>query len=96
MNGAAGTFALFLAVAWEQHGREIVTGAAVLVALGVIWRYLILPPVRLFKRLDKAVTAVETQLLTNNGGSTVLDKIDAIDERTKALEQWRMKQEGEV
>jgi hypothetical protein len=68
----------FLAVAWEEHGREIVTGAAVLVAMGVIWRYLILPPIRLFKRLEKAVMMVEREMRPN-GGSSLRDSNDRLE-----------------
>ena len=88
--------AFFLAVAWEQHGREIITIAAVLTAIGVIYRAVVRPLISWGRRVDEGWEAVRTQLMTNNGGSTLKDKIEAIDARTKALEEWRMKQEGEV
>lgn len=88
--------AFFLAVAWEQHGREIVAAAAVIAACGVIYRAVVRPLISWGRRLDQGWEAVRTQLMTNNGGSTLKDKIDAIDQRTAALEEWRMKQEGEV
>ena len=91
--------AFFLAVAWEQHGKEIVLAGA---AIGVLtagvrqmWKYG-KRVVAFFVRVEKSLNAVETQLMTNNGGSTVLDKIDNINERTAALEEWRKKQEGEA
>lgn len=88
--------AFFLAVAWEEHGKEIVAAAAVIAAVGVIYRSVVHPLVRWGRRLDAGWEAVRTQLMTNNGGSTLKDKIDAIDRRTLALEEWRQKQEGEV
>ena len=92
---AFGLLAMFLAVAWEQHSREVIAAAAVIAAIGVIYRSVVRPLVRWGRRLDQGWEAVRTQLMTNNGGSTLKDKIDAIDARTKALEEWRMKQEGE-
>lgn len=91
--------AFFMAVAWEQHGKEILLAAGVITALtaGVraMWK-LGKRVVAFFVRVENSLRAVETQLMTNNGGSTVLDKIDVIDKRTAALEEWRKKQEGEA
>ena len=95
-------FALFaaIAVAWEEHGRLIVAGAAVLTALGVFWRFVVKPIYEATRRmvhfvddLHDVMGAVREQLLTNNGGSTLKDKIEAthsyaqsIDGRVKRLE----------
>lgn len=72
------TLAFFMAVAWEEHSQQILTVAAVIVALGVIWRYLILPPIRLFKRLEKAVLLVEKEMRPN-GGSSLRDSTDRLE-----------------
>ena len=72
------TVGFFLAVAWGEHAEELKAVAAVLVALGVIARYVILPVMRFFQRMERALSAVEEQLLTNNGGSTLKDKVEKI------------------
>lgn len=43
--------------------------AGVLVAVGAIWRYCVLPPIRFAKRVESAITATESQLKPNNGTS---------------------------
>ncbi len=50
--------------------------SALVVALGVLWRYLVRPPLHYFKRLENTVRSVETQLFTN-GGSTLRDTVEA-------------------
>ena len=70
--------AFFLAVAWKEHADEVQATAAVLIALGVIGRFVVLPVVRFFQRMERALGAVEEQLLTNNGGSTLKDKVEKI------------------
>jgi hypothetical protein len=89
--------ALTFAVAWEEHGETIVWVAGVIVALGVIYRYIAKPfriMVKFAQRVDHSLDAVEQQLLTNNGGSTLKDKIEAthrlaisLDERVTKLEK---------
>lgn len=60
-------------------GRDVVVGlAAVLVAFGVIHKYLIRPCVAGFQRLEKSIHATEAQLKPN-GGSSTRDAIDRIE-----------------
>ena len=75
---AAGIMAFFLAVAWEQHGREIVTVAAVLAALGVIYRAMVRPVMQFGRRIDKALGAVEKELQPN-GGSSLRDAVNRVE-----------------
>lgn len=66
------------AVAWEEHGDNIIRGAAVLGALAVFGRMVVMPLIRFFRRIERSLVAVEQQLLTNNGGSTMKDKVEAL------------------
>lgn len=86
-----------IAVAWEEHGQTIVWAAGVLVAAGVIYRY-VAKPIRIMyrfaQRVEASLDAVETTLLSNNGGSTLLDKIEethrlavSLDKRVTNLEK---------
>lgn len=86
-----------VAVAWEEHGQTIVWVAGVLVAGGVIYRYVAKPfriMVKFAQRVEASLDAVEATLLSNNGGSTIKDKIEAthrlavsLDERVTKLEK---------
>lgn len=62
--------------------------AGSLLALGVIWRYVCAPVLRYGRRLEATITAVLGQF-QNNGGTTLRDAVDRIDQRTSTLEQWR-------
>jgi len=80
---------LVIAIAWEEHGELIVRLAAILVALGAIVgmcnKWVAQPIIRWGKRVERALDAVESQLLTNNGGSTTKDKLEDIQKQTKAI-----------
>lgn len=78
--------------AWDLHGRQVVAFAAVLVSLGIIWRYIVTPTVRLFQRMDRALNFVERELKPN-GGSSLRDAVNRIDERVSAIET-RVQAEG--
>lgn len=54
----------------------IIKFAAGVAGLGLLWRYLVRPPLHYFSRLEKTVRSVETQLFTN-GGSTLRDTVEA-------------------
>ena len=69
--------------------------AACLIALGVMWRYLVRPPFRFFKRMENALLTVEKELKPN-GGKSLRDAIDRVEHqneeamhRLEALEAWR-------
>jgi hypothetical protein len=51
--------------------------AALVVALGVLYRYIVKPIRDTVHRIDVAVTYVESEL-RNNGGSTLRDKLDKL------------------
>ena len=78
-------------VAWEQHGRELVLVAAILSALAVIWRYAIRPAYRFVKGIETFAQRVETALgyvegqMRNNGGSSLLDKVEQTAEKVTLL-----------
>ncbi len=55
----------------------IIKAAAGVGGLGLLWRYLVRPPLHYFKRLEKTVVSVETQLFTN-GGSTLRDTVETM------------------
>lgn len=57
----------------------ILVGAAVVAALGVIWRGLVRPVIRFAKRIEKAVVNVEQQLYPN-GGRSLRDAVDRLQE----------------
>ena len=86
------TVGFFLAVAWEEHGETIIRVAAVIAALGVIGgafsKWVVKPMVRWGHRVERALIAVEKDLLTNNGGSTTRDAIDRIESRLTTLEDY--------
>jgi len=59
--------------------------AAVVASCGVIYRGLVLPVYRWATRLDKAISHVEMNM-KNNGGSSMRDAIDRIENRLTTLE----------
>lgn len=65
----------------------IITAGAVVGSLGVIFHTLIKPVFRWGKRLDTAVTTVEMNM-KNNGGSSMRDAIDRIENRITKLEDY--------
>lgn len=65
----------------------IITAGAVVASLGVMFQTLIKPVVKWAKRLDKAVTTVESNM-KNNGGSSMRDAIDRIENRLTKVEDY--------
>jgi hypothetical protein len=57
----------------------LLSAAAVLAALAVIGRLIVLPIVRFAQRLERVMTNVEQQLYPN-GGSTLRDAVNRIQE----------------
>ena len=70
---------------WHSSANDVILVGAVLAALGVIWRGVLHPIVRFFKRLETTMTFVETELKPNGGGS-LRDAIDKLVRRTDNLE----------
>lgn len=64
----------------------IITAGGVVASLGVMWRGLVRPVIRWGRRIEKAVTLVEGNMV-NNGGSTLRDAIDRIEARLTSLEK---------
>jgi hypothetical protein len=64
----------------------VITAAAVLTAVGVIWSKGVMPIYRFAKTVEKHVTFVETQM-TPNGGSSLRDAIQRIEERVNVIEE---------
>jgi hypothetical protein len=64
----------------------IITTGGVVAALGVIWRGVVYPVVRWGKRIEKAVSFVESNM-TNNGGASLRDAIDRIEARLSVVEK---------
>lgn len=63
----------------------VITGGAVVGAVGMIFRGLVLPVYRWARRIETAMTYVESNL-KNNGGSSLRDAIDRIENRLTDLE----------
>lgn len=61
--------------------------AGSIVSIGVIYRGVVRPIFRWAQRLDKAVTTVEMNM-KNNGGSSMRDAIDRIENRITKLEDY--------
>ena len=77
-----------LAMTPTELGQDVVLVAAVLVALGTVYRYTIRPVIRFCRRVESAISNVEMQLKPN-GGKTLRDAVDRIEGRVANLEQWR-------
>lgn len=80
-----------IVAAWDAIVGNIAVVAGGLVAVGGILRALY----RFFKKLDNALSAVHRELLPN-GGSSLRDAVNRIEERinlvegrTAVLEHWR-------
>ena len=65
----------------------IITAAAVVTAVGVIWRKGILPMYRFVKKLEQHVMFVQEQM-TPNGGSSLRDSVNRIEKRVNAIEEY--------
>jgi len=70
-------------VMWWQY---LITAAAVVTAVGVLWRKVILPVYRFAKKVEQHVTFVESQM-TPNGGSSLHDAIQRIEQRVNVIEE---------
>jgi hypothetical protein len=70
-------------VTWWQ---TLITVAAVVTAVGVIWQKGILPIYKFAKKMDEHVAFVEMQM-TCNGGSSLRDAIQRIEERVNIIEE---------
>ena len=67
-------------------GQWIITAGAVVGALGIIYQTLVRPVVKWARRIEKAVSTVESNMM-NNGGASLRDAIDRIEQRLDALEK---------
>jgi hypothetical protein len=65
----------------------LATIAGSIVSIGVIYRGVVRPIFRWAQRLDKAITTVEMHM-NNNGGATLRDAIDRIENRITKLEDY--------
>lgn len=61
--------------------------AGAIVSIGVIYRGVVRPLFRWGKRLDNAITTVEMNM-KNNGGSSLRDAIDRIENRMTKVEDY--------
>lgn len=64
----------------------IITAAAVVTAVGVLWKKVVLPVYKFAKKMEQHVTFVESQM-TPNGGSSLRDAIQRIESRVNAIEE---------
>ena len=101
ISGSLPACKIWLEMTWEtflsQWGEKIVTIASVLIALGVIYRYIVAPfykGVNAFidrqHRIMAAVSWVELELKPNGGGSLR----DAVDKIVKCTEMMATMKEG--
>jgi hypothetical protein len=65
----------------------LATIAGSIVSIGVIYRGVVRPIFRWAQRLDKAITTVEMHM-KNNGGASLRDAIDRIENRITKLEDY--------
>jgi len=65
----------------------IITAGAVITALGVIHRAVVYPMFKWAQRIENAVTHVEMNM-KNNGGSSMRDAIDRIENRLNRVEDF--------
>lgn len=65
----------------------IITAAAVVTAVGVLWQKGILPIYKFAKKMEQHVAFVEEQM-TPNGGSSLRDSINRIEKRVNAIEEY--------
>lgn len=61
--------------------------AGSIVSVGVIYRSVVRPLFRWGQRLDKAITTVEMHM-NNNGGTSLRDVVDRIENRITKLEDY--------
>lgn len=65
----------------------IITAGAVVAALGVIHRTVFMPVYKWMQRVEKALAHVEMNM-KNNGGSSMRDAIDRIENRLTIVEDY--------
>jgi hypothetical protein len=65
----------------------LATIAGSIVSIGVIYRGVVRPIFRWAQRLDKAITTVEMHM-KNNGGASLRDAVDRIENRITKLEDY--------
>lgn len=65
----------------------IITAGAVVGALGIIFRTLVRPVIKWGLRLENAVSHVEANM-KNNGGTSLRDAIDRIEQRLTLVETY--------
>ena len=65
----------------------LATVAGCIVSIGVIYRGVVRPIFRWGQRLDKAITTVEMHM-NNNGGTSLRDAIDRIENRMTKVEDY--------
>ena len=65
----------------------IITAGATIGALSIIFQTLVRPVFKWAQRLDKAITTVEMHM-NNNGGASLRDAIDRIENRITKLEDY--------
>lgn len=65
----------------------LATIAGSIVSIGVIYRGVVRPIFRWAQRLDKAITTVEMHM-NNNGGTSLRDAIDRIENRMTKVEDY--------
>jgi len=73
------------AFSWHSSANDVILIGAVLAALGAIWRVVLYPTVRFFKRLEATMHFVSVEMRPNGGGS-LRDAIDKLVRRTESLE----------
>ena len=61
--------------------------AGSIVSIGIIYRSVVRPLFRWAQRLDKAITTVEMNM-KNNGGSSLRDAVDRIENRLTIVEDY--------
>jgi hypothetical protein len=61
--------------------------AGSIVSIGIIYRSVVRPLFRWGQRLDKAITTVEMHM-NNNGGTSLRDAVDRIENRITKLEDY--------
>ena len=65
----------------------LATVSGSIISIGVIYRGVVRPLFRWAQRLDKAITTVEMNM-KNNGGSSLRDAIDRIENRMTKVEDY--------
>ena len=76
----------------ETVATDVGLVAAIVAAIGVIWRQAVRPVISAARRIERALEAVDKELRPN-GGSSLRDAVNRIDNRTAALEAWRLSTE---